>query len=142
MPATPQQRTVFGAHLKKLREDRGLTIQGVVDRLRSQDDKLNVSKISAWERGEYAPSATTIIDMLEQFFDADGELHSRLGYTPPAPDRVDDLDVRVAAIERHLGLGQPVKRHLRAAESGNDPGPAKTRGRAGRPRPPAATDAP
>ncbi len=112
MPATPEQRRAFGALIRSTRKAKGLTVQQVVDGLRSQDDSLSVSKVSAWERGEYAPASGASIDMIEDYFDLGGQLHDRLGSIPPSADRVDDLAARVAAIEAHLGLNNvtPIRR--------------------------------
>lgn len=50
---------------------------------------------------------------------------------------LDDLVRRVAAIEKHLGIGAEPVRLLRAAESGVDPGPRGPTGRKSvRPSPP------
>lgn len=136
MKPTPEQRQAFGGKVRRLRNERGETIQYVVDQLRPIDPTISVAKLSAWERGEYAPSAFEAVTLLERHFGLDGELHAALGGPPPALSEIELLEQRVAAIEEHLGIRQAAKpeRHLRAASSDKvtDPGPRKRRGK---PRP-------
>lgn len=135
MPPTPQERAAFGGKLKDLRKARGWTIQRVVDGLRDEDPSLSVAKVSAWERGEYAPGRPALVDMLERFFDVPGQLHAILATPPPPPDRFEELERRVRRIEEHLGLGQadatvtrlPAHRDPAELAAAAD-GPAESRG--------------
>lgn len=129
MRSTPEQRTAFGARLRELREAKPATVQAVVDDLRRHDPTMSVAKLSAWERGEYAPSKAATIELLEDYYKVPGELTARLGAAgPPAATELDLLRQRVEAIEAHLGIGTKV-RHLRAADApkASDPGRAKGR---------------
>lgn len=133
MKPTPEQRLAFGSKVRRLRNERGETIQYVVDQLRPIDPTISVAKLSAWERGEYAPSTFEAVTLLEQHFGLEGELHAVLGGPPPALSEIEMLEQRVVAIEKHLGIGQvKPERHLRAADAAKvaDPGPRKRKGKA------------
>lgn len=142
MPPTPQERAAFGGKLKELRKAQGWTIQRVVDGLRDQDPSLSVAKVSAWERGEYAPGRPALVDMLERFFDVPGQLHATLNTPPPTEDRFELLEARVRRIEEQLGLATIVRlpahrdpQELGAAAEGPPESRGTKPGRRGRARP-------
>ncbi len=131
MKPTPEQREAFGSRLRALRDERSLTLQQVVDALRPRDGSLTVAKLSAWERAEYGPRSRESIDLLEEFFGVDGELHMRFGSPAAQPSQIEALEARVADLEARVAALEPVRpkeRHLRAASSRKgalDPGAPK-----------------
>lgn len=142
MKPTDEQRRAFGGRLRAARTEAGwTTIQGFADHLR--DERLvkspSVAKISAWERGEYAPKERATVEALEQALGMNGELVSLLGAELPSEPEIVALRRRVESVEGRLAALEAVasEPHLRAAKSGeaSDPGPRPPRQTRSRPRP-------
>jgi len=62
MPLTPEG-TTFGATLKRLREERGLTQEKLANHARLGSDAMTSNYISDLERGTKAPSLKTILKL-------------------------------------------------------------------------------
>lgn len=95
--AVKAQRDAFGARMRTLRRQRGLTIREIVAELEKRKRPVTLQAVSAWERGEYAPDAPTV-RILERFLGAgEGELLVLLDYNPGPT--VED---RLSAVESEL----------------------------------------
>lgn len=93
MAHTDEQRADFGHRLRALRGDRPLReIVSVL--LREHDMETSTAQLSAWERGEYAPRYRSQVEVLEEAFNAGGQLLDALGYyeQPRRPFDVATID--------------------------------------------------
>lgn len=101
MAVTTDQKREFGARVRVLRTALGMSMPDLVVVLAEHGEEFSHQALSAWERGEYAPSQPETVRALEQIFGVDGELLDLLGMVagPTLNERVEGLERRVAALE-------------------------------------------
>lgn len=104
MDPTPEQVTAFGAELRRLRRNAGITsVQRVAALLTEQLQRdVKHQSVSAWERGQYAPQERVVVECLDELVGADGALLAIL-YGPTAlSERVARLEAWQSRVDRQL----------------------------------------
>lgn len=76
--ATPPARKAFGNALRRLRQKRGHTAAELAKMLSERGHHTTGSNIGAWERGQYVPRDTRVVDALAVVLEAGTELHKPL----------------------------------------------------------------
>src|SRR5688500_17547475 len=77
MPPTPDERKYFGQLLRDLRGDRSLAEVSAM-LIREHNLDAGTSKLSGWERGDYAPKHRSITEVLDEALGASGGLLAAL----------------------------------------------------------------
>jgi len=110
---------LVGEKLRRLRLDRGLSLQDVCDR---SGGSFVVSTLSAYERGKRSLSLERLLELAEIYgislstildVDEDGELHGTLSRNRPLRIRLDHLDRLTDAERRPLENYLEFLRNLR-----------------------------
>lgn len=140
-------RAAFGARLRQLRAERGLSQAAVAAALTGAGHRTTGSNVGAWERGEYGPAGAAVVRAVADALDVPpDDLLAAAGYaiTRTIDDRLAALEERVARLEA-AEPARPAGRviHMRESDLGAAAAtgtPSKKGRRTMRPVPPPEED--